>query len=78
MEGLEKKDLQAKRDKIVADIADYETQEKTNSGLIHVATAEKAKLKADIIKAKNVLATIDQLIGECKELKVGATIPLGH
>ena len=69
MKGIEKKELETKRAKLVEDIADLEIIEKENSKKIHIAIAEKSKLKIEIVTAKNKLVQLDALIAECKELK---------
>jgi len=64
-EGLTKKELEKKRVELVKEINTLELKEKMNSSLIHDASAEKLKLRKEIISAKNYLIKLDKLIKEC-------------
>ena len=68
-EGLKKEVLVNKRKSLIADISSMEADEKEQSAIIHKATSEKARLKALIVQAKNMLPVYDRLISECGPIK---------
>ena len=74
MEGLEKKDLEAKRSKLVMTIAELIISEKAASERMHQAISEKIQLKSKIIGSKNYLVQLDVLISECAELKLTGVV----
>lgn len=73
MKGITETDLVAERDKAVIDIEALELEEKQQSSLAHTALAEKSRLKAEVVKAKNRLAVYDEVLGKVTELKAEAT-----
>lgn len=64
-DGIKKETLERRRVNLDRDIHDLLTKEKEISGQVHELTAEKAKLKQQIIAARNDLVTLDALIEEC-------------
>lgn len=68
MKGISMKDLQTKRNQLVTDIEDLTCLERDNDATFISSTSNKLRYRAEIVYAKKKLATIDELLGECKEL----------
>jgi len=68
VKGIEKKELEAKKAELAAEIDSLEIEEKTQSTLVHGATAEKSRLKAEIIYKKSQLKEYDKLINASHEI----------
>ena len=67
-EGIEKKELEKKKEVLDTKIAKLEAEEITNTSTFQKATADKYRLRKEITEAKQERERIISLIAECTEI----------
>jgi len=70
--GIEKSNLERKRDELILIIAGLEADEQAAADQSHQATSDKQRFKGQLIGARNRLDYLESLIAECVVLDTAA------